>query len=364
MIRIASPMIGGSEKRAVMKVLSSGKFIQGENVEEFENKFAKYIGTKFGIAVCNGTAALHTALLSVGIKSGDEVIVPSFSFISSANAILYCNAKPVFADINPKTFNVNPESIKNLITERTKAIIVVHLYGQPCDMAKIKEVAEDNNLLLVEDAAQAHGAEFEKKKVGTFGNAGIFSFYPTKNMTTSEGGIVVTNDESVAEKARKIRNIGQERKYYHTELGYNYRMTEIEAAIGLEQLKKLEVWIKKRIENARVLTKLLEGITGIIPPFVDKRSRHIFHQYTVRINKYFSKTRDELVKELLRKDVETSIHYPLPIHKQPLYIKLGYKDSLPETESASKEVLSLPVHPRLSKKEISFVAESIKEISK
>lgn len=359
MIKIASPVIGEEEIKAVEEVLRSGILAQGPKVKEFEEKVAEYIGVKYAIATSSGTTALHTALLAVGIKPGDEVITTPFTFIATANSILYCGAKPVFVDVDERTFNINPNLIEEKITEKTRAILPVHLYGQPADMKSLMKICEKHNLILVEDAAQALGAEFEGKKVGSFGDCAIFSFYPTKNITTGEGGMVVTNDEEIAERCRKIRNHGEYERYFVDSLGYNYRMTEIAAVIGLTQLKKLESLNTKRIKNANFLIKNLKNIKEIEVPFIAKNVKHVFHQFTIKTNR-----RDELKHFLEEKGIQSVVYYPLPIHKQKLYQELGYKDFLPVAEKLSKEVLSLPVHPNLTKEDLSLIVESIREFFK
>jgi len=358
MIPIAKPIIGEDEISAVVAVLRSGIIAQGKKVEEFEGAFAGFIGTKYAIAVNSGTAALHIALLAHGIGEGDEVITSPFTFVATANSILFTGARPIFADIEEDSFNIAPDNIDDKITPRTKAIIPVHLYGQPCNMKKIMGIADEHKLAVIEDACQAHGAEYEGKKVGSFGT-GCFSFYPTKNMATGEGGMITTNDEDIAQKARMIRNHGQRQRYLHEILGYNYRMTDIAAAIGLCQLMKLEEFSSKRIENAKFLTRELSGIRGLIPPSIKSNTRHVFHQYTVRITQDFGMPRDELRQKLMDKGVGTEIYYPLPIHKQPLYQNLGYNDHFPNSEKAATEVLSLPVHPSLMREDLSYIAESV-----
>ena len=360
MIPIAKPLIGEEEKKAVLEVLNSGRLAQGEKVAEFERNFADYIKVKHAIAVNSGTSALHAALLACRVKQGDEVITTPFSFIATANAILYCQAKPVFVDIDEKTFNINPEEIKEKITKKTKALVIVHLYGLSCEMRVIKEICEDYKLLLIEDACQAHGAEYKGKKVGSFGDAGIFSFYPTKNMTTGEGGMVTTSNEKIAERARVIREHGAKQKYLHETLGYNYRMTDIAAAIGIEQLKKLDKMNGARVKNASILTKGIKKISGVIPPFVPQGTKHVFHQYTIRITEDYNIQREELIERMRVNGIATAIYYPLPIHKQPLYIKLGYKDELPKAEKACKEVLSLPVHAGVDEEGINKIIKVIK----
>ncbi|MCD6446311.1 DegT/DnrJ/EryC1/StrS family aminotransferase [Candidatus Bathyarchaeota archaeon] len=364
MIPIAKPLINEEEINAVVEVLKSGMLASGKEVKEFEKEFAQYLGVKHAIAVANGTAALDIALKVLKINAGDEVITTPFTFIASANAILFQGARPVFADIDPKTYNLDPNDVLEKITNKTKAIVVVHLYGHPADMKAFKEIAEDYKLYLVEDCAQAHGAEFEGQKVGTFGDIAAFSFYSTKNMTTGEGGMVITNDDELARRAYLIRNHGQAEKYLHVELGYNLRMTNIAAAIGRVQLKKLDKWNKKRIENAKLLSEGIGKINGLIPPCVDNRVKHVFHQYVIRVEDNFPLSRDELIVKLREKGIETAVHYPMPVHHQPLYQKLGYpKDICPNAIEASKKVLSLPVHPAVSKEEITYIINTLKEFS-
>ncbi len=362
MILIARPQIGEEEKRAVLEVLNSGVIAQGPKVAEFEKQFAQYIGAKYAIAVSSGTAALHLALLALGIGRGDEVITSPFSFIATANAILYVGAKPVFVDIDEDDFNINEEKIEEKITKKTKAILPVHLYGQAAEMARILEIAQKYNLCVIEDACQAHGAEYKSRKVGSLGDCGCFSFYPTKNMTTGEGGIVTTNSKEIYEKVKVLREHGSKVRYYHQVLGYNFRMTDMEAAIGTEQLKKLDKFNRKRQKNARILTEGLKDIKGIIVPKIKENRTHVFHQYTIRITKEFGKTRDEVAKILNENNIGTGIHYPLPIHKQPLYQKLGYKDKLEVAEKLSQEVLSLPVHPEITRKDLNYIIDKIRNL--
>jgi len=332
---------------------------QGGKVNEFEENFSKYIGVEHAVAVNSGTNALYLSLLSLGIKKGDEVITTSFSFIASSNCILYCNARPIFVDMNTRTFNLDTKKIGEKITKKTKAIIVVHLYGQPAEMDHLNEIAERHNLFLIEDACQAHGAEYKGKKVGGIGDIGCFSFYPTKNMTTGEGGMVTTNDSEIAKKIRLLRNHGQPKKYIHSLLGFNFRMTDIAAAIGIEQLKKLNKFNEVRIHNAKFLTKKLSDIKGIKPPFVSSNVKHVFHQFTIRTKKM---SNTELSEKLTEKGIGNRIYYPIPIHKQSFYQKLGYNDNLPEAELASKEVLSIPVHPSLEEKDLAFIVGKMREV--
>ncbi|VVB54084.1 Aspartate aminotransferase [uncultured archaeon] len=359
MIPIAKPIIGEEEINAVVEVMRSGVIAEGQKVKDFEANFADYVGTSYAVAVNSGTAALHAALLAHGIGNGDEVITSPFTFAATSNSVLFTGAKPIFADIKEDTFNIDPERIIEKITPRTKAIIPVHLYGQSADMKSIMEIAQDNNLVIIEDACQAHGATFEGKKAGSFGT-GTFSFYPTKNMTTGEGGIITTNNKTVAEKAKMIRSHGSRQRYYHEMLGYNLRMTDIAAAIGLVQLKKVDGFNDFRIRNAQYLSKSLNNINGIILPYVDRRCKHVFHQFTVRIRNGI--TRDEIVSLLNKKGIGTGIYYPLPIHKQPFYKDLGYSDSLPVSEKASEEVISLPVHPSITRTDLDTISQTLREL--
>ena len=357
MIPIAKPNIGEEEKRAVMDVLSSGMIAQGKKVLELEESFAKYVGVKYAIATNNGTTALHCALLAQGLKPGDEVITTPFTFIASANSILYCGAKPVFVDIEEKSYNIDPSLIQEKITDKTKAIMPVHLFGNPCDMYKILDIAKSNNLFVLEDAAQAHGAQISDKKVGSF-STGAFSFYPTKNMTTGEGGIITTDDKEVNEKARLIRDHGSKVRYYHDFLGYNYRMNDIGAAIGIEQLKKLEFFNKRRIENADYMTEKLSKIKSVIVPNIKENTRHVFHQYTIRVD-----NRDKLIASLLDAGIGHSIFYPVPINEQKIYRDMGYVNDTPIASKVSKQVLSLPIHPLVTAQDIDKIVDVISKCS-
>jgi dTDP-4-amino-4,6-dideoxygalactose transaminase len=352
MIPISKPILGEEEKKAVLKILDSGNLAQGVKVEEFERKFAKYIGTRYAIATSSGTSALHIALLANDVGPGDEVITTPFTFIASSNAILYCGARPVFVDIG-EDFDINPDLIEKKITKKIKAILPVHLFGYPADMDKIMKIAKRYHLVVIEDACQAHGASIQRKKVGSFGT-GCFSFYPTKNMTTGEGGVITTNDKKVAERAKLLRNHGMKQKYRHEIIGFNFRMTDIAATIGLEQLKKIEKFNKKRIANADYFNKNIKT-KKVILPVCKENYRHVYHQYVIRITDNDPRLRDKVIKILRKEGIESVIHYPLPIYRQKPYLKLGYKEHLPNTERFSKEVLSLPVHPALSKKELNQI---------
>lgn len=357
MISIAKPMIEAEEKQAVLEVLESGVLAQGPRVAAFERAFAEMCGVQHAIATSSGTTALHTALLAHGIGVGDEVVTSSFTFIASANSVLYTGAKPVFVDIDPYTFNLNPLLIEAAITERTKAIMPVHLFGLSCDMDPILAVAKKHNLVVIEDACQSHGATYKGKKVGSFGT-GTFSLYPTKNITSAEGGMITTDDKELDDECRIIRQHGMRRRYYHDDLGFNFRMTDIHAAIGLEQLKKLARFNQARQRNAAFLSEHLRGVTV---PTIPSGYEHVFHQYTIRIG---GDRRDGLIETLKKQDIGCGVYYPVPVHKQSYYVNdLGYSQSLPEAEKAAAEVLSLPVHPSLSPSDLETIVSAVNEFA-
>jgi len=349
MIPMAKPIIGEEEKKAVLEVLDSGIIAQGPRVKEFENGFAKMCGVKHAIATTSGTTALHLVLLAHDIGPGDEVITSPFTFIASANSILFVGAKPVFVDIDPRTFNMDVSQIEAAITPKTKAILPVQLYGLCCDMGEIMAIAKKHDLVVIEDACQAHGSEFNGKRAGSFGT-GTFSLYPTKNMTSAEGGMITTDDDGVMEKH------GMRRRYYHDELGYNFRMTDVHAAIGNAQLAKLDMFNNKRKENADYYNTHLKGVTL---PFVPDGYTHVYHQYTIRVSEG---KRDDLRVFLKEKEIGSEIYYPVPIHKQGFYMEMFGDDKIySEADFAATEVLSIPVHPSLSKKDLEKVTFFINE---
>jgi perosamine synthetase len=363
MIPISKPVLGEEELKAVKEVLVSGYVVQGQKVEHFEKDFSDYIAVTHAIAVANGTIALDVALKAMGIEEGDEVIVPSFTFISTANSILFQGAKPVFADVDERTFNISPNDVLEKLTDRTKAIIGVHLFGHPFDVNAIQEICEDHNLFLIEDCAQAHGAEYEGREVGSFGLVGCFSFYGTKNMTTGEGGMITTDSSDIREACRLLRNHGEAQKYYHRSLGYNYRMTDIHAAIGIAQLKKLNGFNDARLSHADYFNRHL-NVEGLKLPHSKNGIKHVYQQYAVTIEEEegFPMSRTEFMKYLKGKGIGSAIHYPLPIHKQPLYQRLGYTEETvqcPVATALSQKILSLPVHPALTEKDLVFIAETL-----
>lgn len=353
MINIAKPQMGDEEKQAVLEVLDSGIIAQGPRVKAFEEAFAEMCGTDFAIATSSGTTALHTALLAHGIGDGDEVITSPFTFIASANSILYTGARPVFVDIDPMTFDLAPELIEAAITENTRAIMPIHLFGLSCDMDPILGIAEKHDLVVIEDAAQSHAASYMGKIVGSMGT-GAFSLYPTKNMTSAEGGMITTNDEGLDEECRIIRQHGMRRRYYHDDLGYNFRMTDVHAAIGLEQLKKLARFNEARQRNANFLS---EHLQGVIVPTEPEGYEHVYHQYTIRVP---VEKRDALIEHMQTNEVGVGVYYPVPIHLQGYYVnELGYNVRLPEAERAAQEVISLPVHPGLSMADLETIVSTV-----
>ena len=364
MIPIAKPYISEEEKKAVAEVLDSDIIAQGPKVEEFEKQFAEFCGVKNSAAFNSGTASIHTALHVIGIGEGDEVITTPLTFIATANPVLMQQAKPIFADVKPDTFNIDPEQIQEKITEKTKAIIPVDFYGQLCDYDKINKIAKENNLLVIEDACQAVNASFGGKKAGSFGDIGCFSFYATKNMTCGEGGAITTDNKEYADKAKLFRQHGMSAlgAYDYNDIGYNYRTTDINAAILLEQLKKIEELTEKRIKNAEYFNENLKDVQGIETPFVKKGFKHVYHQYTVKVDG-FKLSRDKLMEHLKERGIDCRVYYPKPLHLCENFRKLGYKEGdFPVTEELNKQILSLPVYPSLTDKELDKIARTIKEI--
>ncbi|MCR8850565.1 DegT/DnrJ/EryC1/StrS family aminotransferase [Rossellomorea sp. SC111] len=341
------------------KVMSSSRFILGENVKKIENDIADYSNVARGVGVANGSDALHIALQACGVKQNDEVITTPFTFFATAGAIARAGAKPVFVDIDPKTFNIDPSKIEEAITENTKAILPVHLYGQTSDMDPIKEIAEKHSLHVVEDAAQAIGAKYKGKMVGELGDAACYSFFPTKNLGAyGDAGMIVTDSEELADSMSVIRVHGSKPKYYHHVLGYNSRLDEMQAAILNVKFKHIDSWIEKRRQLARNYTELVSELNlDIVTPEEENDRFHVFHQYTIRTNK-----RDELQKFLSDRGVQTMIYYPLPLHIQPVFSDLGYKEGdFPEAEKAAKEAISLPMFPELKIEQQEYVVSQIKE---
>jgi len=360
MIPIAEPSIGKEELNNVIDAVKSGWISsKGEFIINFEKNFAKYCNVKYGIAVSNGTVALHLALAALGIKKGDEVIVPTLTFIATANAVRYCNAKPVFVDSHPDYWCIDPEKIEEKITNNTKAIIPVHLYGHPCDMDAINDIAHDHNLYVIEDAAEAHGAEYKGKKVGSLGDISCFSFFGNKIITTGEGGICLTNNEELAEKMRILRDHGMtpNKRYWYDVIGFNYRMTNLQAAIGVAQIEKLDKFIEKKREIAKIYNSELKDIDGIILPPEMKWAKNVYWMYSILIENKFRINRDELMKKLEEDGIETRPFF-YPIHTMPPYKN---DENFPVAEKLSKEGINLPASVKLKTESIKKITKKIKE---
>jgi dTDP-4-amino-4,6-dideoxygalactose transaminase len=351
--------IKGEIDAAISGVLESCQFVLGSDVIEFEQEFAAYCGASECIAVNSGTSALHLALLAAGVGPGDEVITVPFTFVASVAAVLYAGAKPVLVDIDARTFTMDPSAIEIAITSRTKAILPVHLYGQTADMDPILEIARRRNLIVVEDAAQAHGAKYRGRLAGTIGDIGCFSFYPAKNLGAyGEGGAVTTSNPEHAKIIRMLRDWGQDRKYHHVLRGYNYRMEGLQGAILRVKLRHLDKWTKRRRALAAQYNSLLANC-GVQLPLEMPSAEHVYHLYTIR-----AMDRDGLQKALLTEGVQTAVHYAEPAHLQPAYADLGYgPGSLPEAERAAREVLSLPMYPELSDEQVRIVGQAFEKIS-
>ena len=356
MIPQARPIIGDEERAAVDRVLQTGMMAQGPEVKAFEEEFAQFVGGRRCIAVNSGTSALHLGFLAAGLKPGDEVIVPSFSFAATANSVALAGGIPVFADIDPKTYNMDPAHTESLITSKTKAIMPVHLYGHIAAMDKFQIIAEKHGLTVYEDSAQAHLASLNGKMAGEWGKVASFSFYPTKNMTSGEGGMIVTDDASIEHQARMLRNQGGVVRYQNEIVGFNNRMTDIHAAIGRVQVTKVKGWTDQRRKNAAYLDAHLKGV---VIPFVQPGSEHAYHQYTIRIDGITGEQRDKVIAGIKEGGVGADVYYPTPIHKLASFAQ---KITLPVTEKLVKEVLSIPVHPSLTQSELEQIVSVVNDV--
>lgn len=366
MILINQPSIGKEEIEAVVEVLKSGilteKSGRGPRVLQFEKDFSKYVGAKHAVAVSSGTAALHSALLAVGIQLGDEVVVPSFTFSATAEAVVLAGGRPSFADIDADTYAITPESIEAALTSKTKAILPVHMYGLCADMDPIMELARNRGLIVIEDAAQAHGAEYKGRRVGSTGDATCFSFYAGKNMTTGEGGMVTTNDDDLAEQMRMIRTHGEERPYWVSRQGHNYHMPEIAGALGIVQLKKLPSFLEERRRNAEYLTEKLSVLGKLVMPKEPAGRKHAWYLFSPRLRGANAGKRNKLVEKLRSRNIGAAVYYESPVHMLPYYrdLQSTRRSALPETERACRQVFSLPVHPQLRQTELQFITDSVK----
>ncbi len=359
-IPMADPFIGEEEARAVYDVVLSGWLSAGPKVPQFERAFAELVGVRHAVSFCNGTVALHAILLAMGIGPGDEVIVPDITFISTATSIMHTGASPVFADVDMGTLNIDPQSIKRCITPRTRAVIPVHYAGQAADMEPILEIGKRYGLAIIEDAAEAHGAEYRKRNVGSLGRAGMFSFTPNKNITTGEGGIVTTNDEELDNRLRMFRNHGSRTTYEYEMVGYNYRMTEMQAAIGIEQLKKLTRILDRKRQLAGLLSAIIKRIRGLEPPASLEDRTHTYQMYTIRVNaKATGVSRDQLSDRLAEQGIQTRVCFP-PLHLQSIFRKYAVtNEDLSNSDRLGGEILSLPINSRLTNEEVAYMGESL-----
>ncbi len=363
MIPINLPQIGEEEIQAVVKVMRSGYLTSGLGagplVAEFERSFAKFAGAKYAIAVNTGTAALHAAIVAAGVKMGDEVILPSFTFVATAEAVVLAGGKPVFADIDPETYNLSPEEIEKRFTRKTKAVVPVDLYGLSADMKPIREIAEERSLVVVEDAAQAHGLTYNGKPPGAYADAACWSLYASKNMTTGEGGIITTNDDRILDVSKMIRTHGEKAKYASEMLGCNYRMSEIQAAIGITQLEKLPAFVAKRRENAVRLNEILTKTDKLCLPSEPENGKHSWYLYTARLYQGTETQRNRILEGLHKNGIGAETYYVNPIHQMPYYLNTFGSQQLPETEKASKQVFSLPVHPGVTPEQVDFIGNTL-----
>jgi len=368
-VPINKPVLGEEEMAEVVKLLRQGALTAsppegGSNVRSFEEEFASFVGVKSAVAVNSGTAALYLSLLAIGVGPGDEALVPSLTFAATANAVLLVGAKPVFVDVDPRTYTMDPSDLERKISERARAVIPVHLYGLMADMDSITSIAEKRGIAVIEDAAQAHGSEMRGRRAGSLGLAGCFSFYPSKVMTTGEGGMITTNDVELAKALRSLRTHGQEwvgGELVVTRLGGNFRMPEVEAAIGRVQLRKLPKFLEVRRRNAKLMTELLQGLKGLELPFEPEGYRHNWYLYTVKFED--PSLRDRVKDHLNRKGIGATVYYKTPVHLMPLYRKLlnTREGLLPVTEELSRRLLSLPVHHGMGEEDVRRVAEEVKE---
>jgi perosamine synthetase len=361
-IQLVKPTFSQKDADDIAKVLKSAYVRMGPYTKEFEEKFAARVGAKYAYAVSNGTAALHCAYLST-LKPGDEVIAPAFTFIATISTVIYSNAKPVLADVDPETFLLDPEQVKEKITKKTKAIAPVHLFGNSCDMKALTEIAEDHKLLIINDCAQAHGTEYENKDLGSWPNVSCYSFYPTKTMTTGEGGIVTTDDPELNRLGSLIRSHGDDGRYHHVVLGLNYRITDIMSVIGLNQLAQLDDFLVKRRYNGKALTKGLNGLDEVKPQVVTPRTKPSYSYFSVALDlTKLSCTREEFMKALMAENIECGIHYPSSLTEQPIVKQLIKPKPCPISEDLSKRILSLPMHTYLEARDLDKIVEAVKKV--
>lgn len=362
-LKVCEPTLIGNEKKYILDCLNTGWISShGKYINNFENLFAKKVGAKYAVATSSGSTAIHLAAHVVGLRKGDEVIIPTATMVATANNVVITGAKPVFIDIDPRTWNINTDLIERKITKKTKALMPVHLYGHPCEMDKIKFLAKKYNLLIIEDAAEAHGATYKNKKIGSIGDITIFSFFANKNITSGEGGMLVTNNKKIFELAQNARNqsFSKKRHFWHKYLGFNYRMTNLQAAIGLAQTENLEELVNKRIRNAQIYNSYLKNVEGITLPPYTRHVKNVYWMYTILIEDSFGIPAIKLRYFLAKHGIETRSFF-IPLHLQPIYYHKSFKNKFPVAEKIFKKGFYLPSSSHLTKKEIRYVVEKIKE---
>lgn len=362
-IPITQVVLDEDEIAEVVAILRSGRLREGPVCREFEERFAAHVGARYAVSVSSGTAALHIAYAAL-LEPGDEVLVPSFTFIATASMVVMVGARPVFCDVDPRTFTMDVQDARRRITPRTRAIAPVHLFGNPCDVDAIRALADEYGLKIIWDAAQAHGARYDERDVGSFDDVVCYSFYPSKNMTTAEGGMITTNDPALYEKCKLLRSHGQAGKYYHTLLGFNYRLTDVMAALGIKQLEKLDKWVQQRRANAHYLSERLADISGIQTPMEQPKGESSFNLYSVVLDlAQFRCDRDEFVRLLNAENIGAAVHYPRPLHQQPAFIEIAKDVNLPISEDLSRRILSVPVHPILTREKLDLIVAGILKVA-
>lgn len=363
MIPIAKPVFSEKTIDDVSKVLRSGYIRQGPKTREFEERFREKVGADYAYAVSNGTAALHVSYLSI-LKPGDEVIVPAFTFFATASTVIYANGKPVFADIDPETFLIDPEDVKEKVTKKTRAISPVHLFGNAADMDALYDLAEDHELTIVNDSAQAHGTEIDGMDIGSFETVNCYSFYPSKSMTTGEGGMVTTNDSEMYKLGCLIRSHGDDARYHHVVLGLNYRMTDIAATIGLNQLSYLDRYLARRRRCGKVLREGIEKIKGLLPQKIEQKVNHSYSYFSLVMDpNEYKCTRDEFMQALKAENIDCAVHYPIPLTKQPAITNIMKPEKCPASEEISNRILSLPMHPELSDEDLEKILAGVRKVA-
>ena len=362
-INIAKPIIGKETLYAIEEIIESGYLRQGPKVKEFEDLFRDRVGSKYAYACNNGTAALHLAYLSV-LNHGDEVIVPSFTFLATASMVYYAMAKPIFADIDPQTYLMDPEDVKEKITSKTKALVPVHLFGNAADITSFQDLAEDHHLFIIHDSAQAHGTKYNRKDIGSYEDLSCYSFYPSKTLTTGEGGMVTTNSTELDRKGRLLRAHGDDGRYHHIMLGFNYRLTEIQAILGIDQMRRFNDFLVRRKACAEFLKNRISRLHGIIPQKISEKTDPSYSYFSVTLEPdYFNCSRDQFIKALQAENIDCAVHYPTPLTKQPILEEMFNPTPCPIADELSNRILSLPIHPALSDENLKEIVLGLEKVS-